>query len=130
VFGALTFVLTFAAIQALVGLPGTAIAALILVFTGNAMSGGTVPIAFLPGGFRQIAPWLPNSAIVSGTRDVIYFGGNNLGHPLLVLGLWTGVALCLFVGVDLLHRLAKRRQQLQPGHPVTAQALIRRLNQA
>jgi hypothetical protein len=44
------------------------LAALAFVFIGNAVSGGTVPFAFLPDGFRQVAPWLPNGAIVSAAR--------------------------------------------------------------
>ena len=39
------------------------------------LPGGTVPFAFLPGGFRQVAPWLPNGAIVSAARDVVYLPG-------------------------------------------------------
>lgn len=109
IFGALSFVLTISALQAVLGMPGTGIAVLLLVFLGNAVSGGTVPIAFLPDVFRQIAPWLPNSAIVSAVRDVIYFSGGNLGHPLAVLSLWTGGALATLIGVDLLHMSIRRR---------------------
>ncbi len=106
--GALSFVLFVAALQAIVGLPGTALAAVAFIFVGNAISGGSVPVAFLPGGFRQIAPWLPNNAIVRGARDVIYFHGHGLGHPLLVLGLWPAVALSVLAVVDLIH-LSERR---------------------
>jgi hypothetical protein len=105
--GAVSFVLFVAACQALVGLPGTALAALAFVFTGNAISGGSVPVSFLPDGFRQIAPWLPNNAIVRGARDVIYYHGTDLGHPLLVLGLWPAVALIVLAGVDILHLRAR-----------------------
>jgi hypothetical protein len=108
--GALSFVLFVAALQAVVGLPGTALAAVAFIFVGNAVSGGSVPIGFLPGGFRQIAPWLPNSAIISGARDVVYFNGHDLGHPLLVLGLWPAVALSVLVAVDLLHLSERRRR--------------------
>ena len=107
-FGALAFVLFVAALQAVVGLPGTALAALAFIFVGNAVSGGSVPIGFLPSGFRQIAPWLPNNAIVRGVRDVIYFHGHDLGHPLLVLGLWLAVAASVLAAVDLMH-LSERR---------------------
>jgi hypothetical protein len=62
--GALSFVLFATALQSVVGLTGTGLAALAFIFVGNAISGGSVPIAFLPDGFRQIAPWLPNAAIV------------------------------------------------------------------
>jgi hypothetical protein len=107
--GALSFVLFIAALQALVGLPGTALAAVAFVFVGNAISGGSVPIGFLPGGFRQIAPWLPNNAIVRAVRDVVYFNGHDLGHPLLVLALWPAVALVILAAVDALHVSERRR---------------------
>jgi hypothetical protein len=41
--GALTFVAFVTACQAVTGLPGTGLAALVFVFIGNAVSGGTVP---------------------------------------------------------------------------------------
>jgi hypothetical protein len=107
--GALSFVLFVAALQAVVGLPGTALAAIAFIFVGNAISGGSVPIGFLPAGFRQIAPWLPNNAIIQGVRDVVYFNGHDLAHPLLVLGLWPAVALSVLVAVDLLHLSQRRR---------------------
>ena len=100
------------ACQAVTGLPGTGLAALVLVFAGNAVSGGTVPFAFLPGGFRQVAPWLPNGAIVSAARDVVYLPGSDLGHPLLVLGIWLAASLAVLAAVDLLH-LAERRRTPQ-----------------
>jgi len=107
--GALTFVAFVPACQAVTGLPGTGLAALALVFVGNAVSDGTVPFAFLPGGFRQVAPWLPNGAIVSAARDVVYLPASNLFHPLLVLGIWLSASLATLAAVDLLH-LAERRR--------------------
>jgi len=68
--GALSFVSFVAAVQALVGLPGTGLAALAFIFVGNAISGGSVPIGLLPNGFRGIAPWLPNAAPAAGARPV------------------------------------------------------------
>ncbi len=115
--GALSFVLFVAAIQAVVGLPGTALAAVAFIFVGNAISGGSVPVGFLPGGFRQIAPWLPNNAIISGVRDVVYFNGHDLGHPLLVLLVWPAVALMVIAAVDLLH-LSERRQRPGRAHEI------------
>ena len=106
-----------AALQAVVGLPGTGLAALALIFVGNAISGGSIPIAFLPDAFRQIAPWLPNAAIVRGARDVVYFHGHDLGHPLLVLCLWPAVALLLLAAVDLLH-LSERRRMPRLKHEI------------
>jgi hypothetical protein len=107
--GSLTFVAFVTACQAVTGLPGTGLAALAFVFVGNAVSGGTVPFAFLPAGFRQLAPWLPGGAIVSAARQVTYLPEAGLGHPLLVLGIWLAGSLAVLAGVDLLH-LAERRR--------------------
>jgi hypothetical protein len=99
-FGALTCVLVALALQAVFGLAGTGIAALVFLFVGNAMSGGTVPRSFLPAGFRQISGWLPNLAIVRLTRATVYFGTDGVGHPLLVLAIWSGAALATIAAVD------------------------------
>ncbi len=107
--GSLTFVTFVTACQAVTGLPGTGLAALAFVVVGNAVSSGTVPFTFLPDGFRQVAPWLPNGAIVSAARDVVYLPGSNPGHPLLVLGIWLAGSLAVLACVDLLH-LAERRR--------------------
>jgi len=107
--GALTFVAFVTACQAVTGLPGTGLAALAFVVVGNAVSGGTVPFAFLPGGFRQVAPWLPNGAVVAAARDVVYLPASNIGHQLLVLGIWLAGSLAVLACVDLLH-LAERRR--------------------
>jgi hypothetical protein len=107
--GSLTFVAFVTACQAVTGLPGTGLAALVFVVVGNAVSGGTVPFAFLPGGFRQVAPWLPNGAVVSAARDVVYLPGSDLGHPLLVLGIWLAGSLAVLAGVDRLHLSERRR---------------------
>lgn len=115
--GALSFVLFVAALQAVVGLPGTALAAVAFIFVGNAISGGSLPVGFLPGGFRQIAPWLPNNAIIGGVRDVVYFNGHDLGHPLLVLLAWPAVALMVIAAVDLLH-LSERRKRPDDTHEI------------
>ena len=121
--GALSYVLFAAALQAIVGLPGTVLAAIGFIFVGNAISGGSVPISFLPDGFRQIAPWLPDAAVVAGTRNVLYFNGHHLGHSLLVLGLWPVTALAILALVDLLHR-AERRRLSHPAHEIYRTAAL------
>jgi hypothetical protein len=127
--GSLTFVAFVTACQAVTGLPGTGLAALVFVFVGNAVSGGTVPFAFLPNGFRQVAPWLPDGAIVSAARDVVYLPDSSLGHPLLVLGIWLAGSLAVLACVDLLHlterRLAPERKADIYATPGTAH--LRRL---
>jgi hypothetical protein len=72
-----------------------------------------VPFAFLPDGFRQVAPWLPNGAIVSAARDTVYFPASSLRHPLLVLGIWLAGSLAMLACVDLLHVAERRRAPQQ-----------------
>jgi hypothetical protein len=112
--GAGTFVLVIAVCQATVGLPGTGVAAFTFIFVGNAIAGGAVPRKLLPDGYRQLSEWMPNGAIVRGVRDVVYFDGNGLGHPLLVFGIWTAAALVMLIAIDLL-QLSERRAA--PGRP-------------
>jgi hypothetical protein len=107
--GSLTFVAFVTACQAATGLQGTGLGALAFVVVGNALSGGTVPFAFLPDGFRQVAPWLPNGAIVSAARDVVYLPGSDLGHPLAVLGIWLAGSVAVLACVDVLHVAERRR---------------------
>lgn len=128
--GALAFVAFIAACQAAVGLPGTGLAALAFVFVGNAVSGGTLAFAFLPDGFRQVAPWLPNGAVVSAARDVAYLPDASLAHPLLVLGIWLAGSLAVLVRMDLLHQAERRHAPEREAEiyamPATSHVRLRR----
>jgi hypothetical protein len=109
VLGALAFVLSVSAAQATLGLPATGLMAVLLIFLGNAISGGSVPTGMLPDVYRQVSPWLPNGAIVHAVKSVVYFDGHGIGQPLLALSLWAGVASAILLGNDLLHALERRR---------------------
>jgi hypothetical protein len=63
----------------------------------------------LPGGFRQVAPWQPDGATVSAARGVVSLPDSDLGHPLLVLGIWLALSLAMLACVDLLHLAELRR---------------------
>jgi hypothetical protein len=119
--GALSFVLATAAAQATIGLPATALMAILLVFVGNAASGGSIPTAMLPDVYRQISPWLPNGAIVHAVRAVVYFGGHGLGQPLLALALWSGAGSLVLTANDALHTRERRRRA--PAGPVDTAAI-------
>jgi hypothetical protein len=90
-------VLTTYGLEALVGLAGTGVAALVLVLVGNSTAGGGSNQEFLPNIFRQIGQSLPNGPMVRFLRNTAYFEGNHTGRALLVIALWAlgGFALVL-----------------------------------
>ena len=108
---AAAFVLTVAALHALFGLPGTAVAAGALLIVGNALNGSTVPIPLLPDVYRQMAPWMPNGAAVHLFRSDVYFDGRGAGQPLLALVFWIIGALFVITISDVLHL---RRRRIAP----------------
>jgi hypothetical protein len=69
---------------------------------------------------------MPTSAIISGLRSVVYFGGSGLGHPLLVLFAWSGVALLVVIAVDVLH-VSELRQTAAPSPQVYAKSAVEHL---
>jgi hypothetical protein len=80
-------VLAAAAIQALAGKAGTALVALVLIIAGLASSGG-FGTYLLPVYWRNIGVLLPAQNAVDLIRNVLYFGGNGITTPLVVLLLW------------------------------------------
>ena len=125
VLAAMAFVVTVAALQTAFGLPGTAVAAAVLLIVGNAVNGVTVAIPLLPDGYRQIAPAFPNNAAVRSIKDQIYFGGQHSPKALLILSAWI-VAGFLVIGIaDWLH-LRQRRQALHSPGDIYAKPLVGR----
>jgi hypothetical protein len=124
VLGGASFVLFVVACQAVFGLAGTALGAVALIFVGNFVTGGAVPRSFLPDVYRQLSNWLPDSAIVSGVRSVVYFGGRSLGHPLLVLSVWVGAALLVVAAVDALQTSELRQTSTPPDEVYATSALV------
>jgi len=84
-------------LEVVFGLPGTGIAAFVLILIGNSTAGGASGQEFLPNVFRQIGQALPSGAFVRFVRNSVYFGGNHTGGALLVMAAWAvgGLALVL-----------------------------------
>lgn len=53
---------------------------------GNPSSGGSYAPELPPGFWRAIGGYLPPGAGTAAVREVVYFGGDGLTRPLLVLG--------------------------------------------
>jgi hypothetical protein len=100
---------TTAAIERLVGLPGTGIAAMLFIVLGNATSGGAVNYEFMPDFFRQVSQFLPPGAGLTAIRNAAYFNGNSLtSQAVLVLVIWILVGLALLVAEGYLRPVRAR----------------------
>ncbi|MBQ0862903.1 DUF3533 domain-containing protein [Streptomyces smyrnaeus] len=85
------------ALEAFLGVVGIGVAVLIFVVLGNPSAGGAFQQHLIPSFWRAIGDWIPTGAGTTAVRNIVYFSGNALGTPLLVLGGWAlaGVVLLL-----------------------------------
>jgi hypothetical protein len=92
--------MSIAAFQVIVGIPGTAIGAILFLVIGNPASGGSSAPELLPGFWRTLSQVLPPGAAVTSMRDVVYFHGHGCTHALIVLALYAvlgaGVAMIAY----------------------------------
>ncbi|GAA2090330.1 DUF3533 domain-containing protein [Streptomyces albiaxialis] len=98
--GALTVFGTAAvtmALEAFFGVIGIGIAVVIFVVLGNPSAGGAFQKQLIPPFWRAIGDWLPAGAGTTAVRNTVYFSGNALAAPMLVLSIWAvaGVVLLL-----------------------------------
>ncbi len=89
-----------AGIQALAGPVGTALVILLFVILGNSASGGPFARPLLPGFWRTIGGVLPPGASVDLARSTLFFDGNRIAGPIIVLVVWAvaGTLLALALG--------------------------------
>jgi hypothetical protein len=84
-----------AGIQAAIGPAGTALVILVFVILGNAAAGGPFARPLLPGFWSTIGGVLPPGASVDLTRSALFFGGERIVGPILVLVGWAGLGTVL-----------------------------------
>ncbi len=119
--GALTAFAIAAACAAawrLAGPPLAALTALLLVPVGVPAAGGPFGASFVTSWYADLGSALPAGAALPAIRDIVYFNGNALSGPLLVLCLWAGiaaVALALPRLPLLSHRTPQAQTHAQPG---------------
>ncbi|HEX5300044.1 MAG TPA: hypothetical protein VFW50_23910 [Streptosporangiaceae bacterium] len=92
-------VLASAAIQALAGRAGTGLVLLLFIIVGGPAAGG-LGTYMLPVYWRNIGVIFPPQNAITLIRNVLYFGGNDITTPLVVLFLYAlaGVAVIWYVG--------------------------------
>jgi hypothetical protein len=101
--GALTIFASGAAtagIQAAIGPAGTGLVIIVFVILGNAAAGGPFARPLLPGFWSTIGGVLPPGASIDLSRSALFFGGERIVGPILVLVGWAvlGTALALALG--------------------------------
>ena len=74
-----------AALQTVLGPAGTLVVVVLFIVFGAPASGGTVPSAYLPTFWRTFGPYLPAGAGTTLVRNTIYFDGNAIAKPILIL---------------------------------------------
>jgi hypothetical protein len=100
--GALTIFASGAAtagIQAAAGSAGTAVIILLFVILGNSASGGPFARPLLPGLWRTIGGVLPPGASVDLGRAALFFDGNRIAGPVLVLAGWAAIGTLLLIAL-------------------------------
>lgn len=100
-------------LQVLCGVVGIGLAILIFVVLGNPSAGGAYQASMIPPFWRTIGEWLPAGAGVSAVRNTVYFAGNALTSPLVVLSVWAVLGVVL-TAVGLLTRGGGRRYRELP----------------
>jgi hypothetical protein len=94
-FGIAATCLAVVGLREFFGAPGLGIAAVLLVFLGNPLSGLATAPEMLPRRWGALGQLLPPGATGSLLRDVVFFNGHGAGNALIVLSCW------LFGGVGL-----------------------------
>jgi hypothetical protein len=78
----------------------------LVVIVGEPAAGGPYGAAFVSPWYAHLGLVLPAGAMLPAVQDVLYFHGDALGGPLLVLSLWAGVAALVQFLPPLVHRPA------------------------
>ena len=100
----------------LLGPPGIGLSALIVVLVDLIASGGPAGSQVLPDVYRWMSPYAPAGQLDSALRGALYFGGEGVAMPVLVIAGWLVVGLVLFVLSGAVRRRPVPRPELAPAH--------------
>ncbi|WP_265443781.1 hypothetical protein [Flexivirga meconopsidis] len=103
-------------LESLIGPAGIGAGVLLMMITGNALSGATSAPEMLPTGWGAAGQLLPVGATNSALRSVAFFDGHGALAPLIVTGCWLLVGL----GLQLAAFLRRRRAAGDTGTVGTA----------
>ena len=86
-----------ATLQSLIGPLGTLLTVIIVIFLGNPSTGGGNGVAYLPPFWQDIGVVLPPRNGLYLIRNTLYFDGNSITQPLIVLGIYVLVGAALVI---------------------------------
>ena len=89
-----TFVAGFAR---LLGAAGLGLSALVIILLDLISSGGPAGSTILPDVYRWMSPWMPAGQLNSALRGTLYFGGEGVALPVLVISAWLALGLVLVI---------------------------------
>jgi hypothetical protein len=98
----------------LLGRPGFALAALVVVLLDLVSSGGPAGSQVLPDFYRSLAPWMPAGELYNALRGVLFFDGAAIGRSILVLCGWLLGGLALLLLGELVARRSRRALAAPP----------------
>lgn len=82
-----------AVLQSVIGPIGTLVAVIVIIFFGNPSTGGENGVAYLPPFWQRIGLVLPPRNGLYLIRNTLYFHGNSITVPLIVLGIYAFVGI-------------------------------------
>jgi viologen exporter family transport system permease protein len=80
----------------------------------NLLSGALIPLVYLPGWLSTVAQWSPFAGLTS-TPALIFIGGVDLRHGLLLVAVQLGWVVLLWCGARLIWRAALRQLTVNGG---------------
>src|SRR5213080_800623 len=81
----------------LLGPAGLGLSALVITLLDLISSGGPAGGTILPDVYRWMSPWMPAGQLNSALRGTLYFGGEGVAFPVLVISAWLAVGLLLVI---------------------------------
>ena len=88
----------------LLGPAGLGLSALVIILLDLISSGGPAGGTILPDVYRWMSPWMPAGQLNSALRGTLYFGGEGVAFPVLVISAWLAVGLVLVIISGLVRR--------------------------
>jgi len=93
----------------LLGAPGFALMALVMVLLDLVSSGGPVGTALLPDFYRAVGPWMPASLAYGALRGDLYFDGAGVMIPVLLMSAWALAGILLVLIAATVSRTRRRQ---------------------